>query len=339
MYPNKRIYYTVVACAVVALGIYFFHKPTPQFISIHGVVWTTEYSITYQGDKSLSDSVTPIFNAVDMSASMFNPKSIISRINAGDSAAAADRILRDLFTCSQEVYHASGGSYDPTVAPLVNAWGFGYKNGIEISQQAIDSIRQFVGLNKIEVSPQGTVIKADPRTIIDFSSIAKGYACDEIARMFKRNGVENFLIEIGGEIYASGHNSQRKDWHISIDKPIDQADSVVHNSAFILPLRNQGIATSGNYRNYKIVDGKRISHIINPSTGYPEQSSLLSATIIAPTAAEADAYATAAMVMGLDRSIKLIESDPDLLGILIYTDTANALHSWVSPNLNPIENQ
>ena len=239
-------------------------------------------------------------------------------------------MITELYKCSARINSESGGCFDPTVAPLVNAWGFGFKHGVVTDSATIDSIRQFVGFDKTHISADGRIEKTDPRVVIDFSSIAKGFACDELARLFMRNGVENFIIEIGGEIFAHGCNRQGKPWHISIDSPIDQADSVIHQSAMVISLSNHGVATSGNYRNYKIVDGKRVSHIINPATGYPEQSSLLSATIVAPTAAEADAYATACMVMGTERSRAMIERNDAISGILIYADSLNRINKWVS---------
>ena len=264
---------------------------------------------------------------------MFNPKSVISRINANDPTVEPNAMITELYKYSARINSESGGCLDPTVSPLVNAWGFGFKHGVVTDSATIDSIRQFVGFDKTHITADGRIEKTDPRVVIDFSSIAKGFACDELARLFMRNGVENFIIEIGGEIFAHGCNRQGKPWHISIDSPIDQADSVIHQSAMVISLSNHGVATSGNYRNYKIVDGKRVSHIINPATGYPEQSSLLSATIVAPTAAEADAYATAFMVMGLDKAKKVLDKHPELMAYLIYSDHQGQLQVWYSPSM------
>ena len=330
MNKNLRIYLTVVVCAIIGLATLFLRKPAHRFMAVSGVVWTTEYNITFQGPASIADSIEGVFNAVDRTASMFNPKSVISRINANDPTVEPNAMITELYKCSARINSESGGCFDPTVAPLVNAWGFGFKRGVVTDSATIDSIRQFVGFDKTHISADGRIEKTDPRVVIDFSSIAKGFACDELARLFMRNGVENFIIEIGGEIFAHGCNRQGKPWHISIDSPIDQADSVIHQSAMVISLSNHGVATSGNYRNYKIVDGKRVSHIINPATGYPEQSSLLSATIVAPTAAEADAYATACMVMGTERSRAMIERNDAISGILIYADSLNRINKWVS---------
>lgn len=337
MNKNRRIYLTVVACAIIGMAMMFLRKPSNQFQSVSGVVWTTEYNISYQGPSSLSDSIAGVFSAIDNTASMFNPASVISRINANDSTVEPNALITELYKCSVRINRESRGSFDPTVAPLVNVWGFGFKHGIPTDSATVDSIRQFVGFGKTSITPEGRIVKSDSRTIIDFSSIAKGFACDELGRLFLRHGVENFIIEIGGEIYAHGVNRKGKSWHISIDNPIDQADTVIHQSAMVIALRNQGVATSGNYRNYKVIDGKRVSHIINPATGYPEQSSLLSATIIAPTAAEADAYATACMVMGLERSQQMIEANESISGILIYADSLNNYDKWISRDIDDVD--
>ncbi len=333
---DKRIYYTVVAAAIIGVMILFFRKPHHEFQKFGGVVWTTQYSISYQGSPAMRDSITKIFNDINNSASMFNPNSTISKLNANTPDVTLDRIVTDLYNCSRQIHRESDGYFDPTVAPLVNAWGFGTTEGGIPNSNVIDSIMQFVGFNKINIEPNGHFSKVDSRTIVDFSSIAKGYACDEIGRLFRRNGISNYMIEIGGEICVGGMNQYGKNWHISIDMPIEQSDTVIHSSALILSLTDKGIATSGNYRNFRKVEGKKVSHIISPKTGYSEQSDVLSATIIANTAAEADAYATACIAMGFDKCSKMIDANSNIEAMLIYSDSAGNTQKWFSKGLDKL---
>jgi thiamine biosynthesis lipoprotein len=264
---------------------------------------------------------------------MFNPNSTISKINA-NTPVEPNHYLTELYICSKQIHNESNGYFDPTVAPLVNAWGFGTTHEDTPDSARIDSIRQFVGFHKTSIDSTGKISKLDPRTIIDFSSIAKGYACDEIGRLFKRHKINNFMIEIGGEICVSGKNQYGKNWHISIDMPIEQSDTVIHSSALILSVTDKGIATSGNYRNFHIIDGKKVSHIINPLTGYSEQSDVLSATIIAPTAAQADAYATACIAMGFENCSKMINANNNIEAMIIYSDNEGNTIKWFSKHLD-----
>ena len=173
MNKNLRIYLTVVVCAIIGLATLFLRKPAHRFMAVSGVVWTTEYNITFQGPASIADSIEGVFNAVDRTASMFNPKSVISRINANDPTVKPNAMITELYKCSARINSESGGCFDPTVAPLVNAWGFGFKHGVVTDSATIDSIRQFVGFDKTHISADGRIEKTDPRVVIDFSSIAK----------------------------------------------------------------------------------------------------------------------------------------------------------------------
>ena len=322
-----RRYLAILAVTLVAVVCFFLFKPGARHtFKLSGVVWTTDYHITYQGKIDLNDSVQAVLNAVDMSASVYNEKSVISAINAGRSDAM-DACLKQLYEASLKVHKASGGAFDPTVMPLVNAWGFGYKNGQLPTQTQLDSILQFVGLEKTRLE-QNRIVKQDSRTQFDFSSIAKGYACDEIGRMLERNGVENYMVEIGGEVAVKGVSPRGDKWNVSVDMPQSDPNGVHHESVMTLSLEDGGVATSGNYRKYKEVAGKRISHIVNPKTGMSEESTLLSVTITAPDCMTADAWATACMAMGTEKTQALMENEKKMGVMTIATTTNGSYEVW-----------
>ena len=200
------------------------------------------------------------------------------------------------------------------------------------NRQAVDSILMFVGIDKTR--KEGIrIVKSDGRTTFNFSAIAKGMGCDEVGKMLERNGVTDYIVEIGGEITAKGHNPKGQKWRISIDKPINANDTVIHHSAGIVEITNCGIATSGNYRNYHTDSaGNKVAHTINPRTGMPEQSDVLSATVIAPDCMTADAYATTFMVLGLEKSKKLLDKHPEISAMLITSDNGNSFKIWESGN-------
>ena len=332
---KRRNYIAIVIATAIAFGLYFFNKKSSDtYTRITSVIWTTEYHITYKGRADMTDSVNKVLNGIDNTLSMFNPNSTISRINANDTMAKPHPYVALLLNISKRINKESFGYYDPTVAPLVNLWGFGTKSSKTVPTDAhISEALQYVGIHDVAIGKDGSIRKKHPQTIIDFSSIAKGFACDELGRMLERNGIHDYIVEIGGEIRMNGQNPQAENWHVSIDQPIESDSDVIHQSAVILALTGKGIATSGNYRNYRKVNGKNITHIINPCTGYPEQSNLLSATIIANTAADADAYATACMAMGKERSIQMIQSNHNIDAILIYADSDGNLKTWNSKGI------
>ena len=260
-----------------------------------------------------------------------NKKSRITAINENRSDTL-DGYLSRLYDKSVEINRESGGAFDPTVSPLVNLWGFGYEKTGKANRQAVDSILIFVGIDKTR--KEGIrIVKSDGRTTFNFSAIAKGMGCDEVGKMLERNGVTDYIVEIGGEITAKGHNPKGQKWRISIDKPINANDTVIHHSAGIVEITNCGIATSGNYRNYHTDSaGNKVAHTINPRTGMPEQSDVLSATVIAPDCMTADAYATTFMVLGLEKSKKLLDKHPEISAMLITSDNGNSFKIWESGN-------
>ena len=334
-----RKYIAICVAAIVAAAIMIFRQTGDApavYRTASGVVWHTTYNITYESSRDLGDSIIAVTGGIDMSASMFNPRSVLSRIN-NNSSNCADSMVAKLLQRSQEINRETGGAFDPTIAPLMRLWKTQDTVATLPDEAAIDSVMQFVGMDNVRLANGNQVIKSDSRLQLDFNAIAKGLGCDEVGRMLKRNGVTNYLVEIGGEITASGVNERGLPWHVSIDLPIESNDTVVHSSALVLQLDKGGIATSGNYRNYKIVDGRKVAHIIDPRTGHTAISNLLSATVIATDCMNADAYATALMVMGLDRARKFADDRNDLSVVLIYADADDRLQVWRSPGVAKYE--
>lgn len=303
----------------VALAVMLCGREHKRFFSHEGVVWTTEYHITYEASHDLGDSIQLILGNLDMSVSPYNKASLITALNE-NTTWRVDKYICRLLDASLTVNRESGGAFDPTVMPLVNAWGFGYKNGTPPSRAQLDSILMFVGMDKVALHGD-TLVKSDKRLMLDFSSIAKGMACDEIGRMLQRNGARNWLVEIGGEVMASGTNKRGTPWQVSVDMPNDRQDTVNHESALVIELDSAAVATSGNYRKWRNEGGNRISHIIDPKTGDSRAGTLLSVTVVAPDCMTADAWATACMVMGEQQVKEFMEKRDDLGVMTITADT------------------
>lgn len=323
---DKRLRYALLLVLAVACVAFYFARDRKRFITAQGVVWTTDYHITYESKKDLSDSINAVFNAIDASANVYNKSSLVSQFNV-DGEVKADSTLSLLLAEAREVYRLSDGLYDPTVMPLVKAWKNARKEKRTPSKGYIDSLVSLVGLDKVTID--GGVMKASARGVqLDFSSIAKGLACDEVGRMLERNGVTNYLVEIGGEVVAHGVNDRGAKWRISVDMPTDQAKEVSHASALVLALDGKSVATSGNYRQFAVVDGKRVTHIIDPKTGAAAQSDLLSVSIVAPHCVTADAWATACMAMGNEATREMMDKRTDLGVMTISADSSGNYIVW-----------
>jgi thiamine biosynthesis lipoprotein len=242
-------------------------------------------------------------------------------------------MFREVFELAQTISKATDGAFDITVAPLVNAWGFGFKNGIEPDAKQVDSLKALIGYEKVSLGSDGKVRKADPRMMLDCSAIAKGYGCDAVGRLLRYHDVENFIVEIGGEVVSRGKNSQGNPWRVGVAKPTDDTLAVSNEREAIINVTDLALATSGNYRNFYYKDGKKLAHTIDPKTGYPVQHNILSATVLAKNCATADAYATSFMVMGLDKAKEVLASHSELMAYLIYTDEKGRYAVWYSPKL------
>lgn len=296
-----------------------------------GLIFGTVYHITYQNDKDLNNDIVAELKKVDNALSMFNKTSEITRINNNEDITAG-RMFTEVFTLAEKVSADTDGAFDITVAPLVNAWGFGFKNGVMPTQHTIDSLRAFVGFDKVSMT-DGKVQKADPRTMLDCGAIAKGYGCDIVADFLRRKGIDNFMVEIGGEVVTCGISEKRVPWKIGVTKPTDDSTSTNQEIQAVLNITDKAMATSGNYRNFYFKNGKKYAHTIDPKTGCPVQHSLLSATVIADRCAMADAYATSFMVMGMEKAKKVLERNPKLMAYFIYADHKGSYKVWCSPSM------
>lgn len=296
-----------------------------------GEIFGTFWHATYQSERNLRPEIEAELRKVDASLSPFNPSSVIARVNRGEDVAV-DGMFRDVFTLAQRISEDTGGAFDITVAPLVNAWGFGTKGRRTPTQAAIDSLRQMVGWRKVSLR-DGHVVKQDPRVQLDCSAIAKGYGSDRVARLLRHSGITNYMIEIGGEIVTSGNSPRRLPWKIGVTKPTDDTLAAGQELQTVLNVTDKAMATSGNYRNYRFVAGRKYAHTIDPKTGRPVQHSLLSATVLAADCATADAYATAFMVMGIGKAEELLRRHPELMACLIYAGPDGGNRVWFSPSL------
>lgn len=283
-----------------------------EYRKAEGMAWGTTYHIIYKSASDLGDTIAAEIARIDSTLSPFCKGSIISRVNAGDTSARADRGLADVFALSQRVCRISGGAFDPTVAPLINLWGFGYAEGAADvpDSAAIDSALRSVGILDCSIDADGRVIKKSPATEFNFSAVAKGYGVDRVAEALRRCGCSDYMVEIGGEIALRGRNSRGEDWHIQVDAPESGPNGeIVHSRMAMLALTDCCIATSGNYRNYRQTSAGAVGHTISPSTGRPVATSTLSATIIAPDCALADALATASMAMPADQAANMLRAE------------------------------
>lgn len=325
----------LIGIAVAALLIWGVDdKPKAKYYHNEGKVFGTYYNIRYEASSDLEDSIQAAFRDFDNSLSMFNPYSILSAINTNRDTTT-NAAFEAMWAEAERVYALSGGAFDITVAPLVNAFGFGRKSHqmSAISPQTIDSLREFVGFEKVQLI-EHKVIKADPRVQLDGGAVAKGQACDMIAALLQRNDCENYLVDIGGEVVAQGVNDKGQPWHIGITKPNINNEGAQSELQDILAVTDICMATSGNYRNYYYEGTERRSHTIDPRTGYPVQHSLLSATVISSTCMRADALATACMVLGAEDALDMIEraGDAACYFIVAQNDSLTVIQSqnWES---------
>ncbi len=316
----------VLVVAGIAVG-----RKNADYQHDSGLVFGTSYNITYQSNDNLKPEIEKALAEVDASLSPFNEKSVITHVNKNEAVTLDDHFIT-VFRLSSEIYKDTEGAFDITVAPLVNAWGFGFKNGITPDRHAIDSLMQFVGFDKVKLQ-DGKIIKTDDRLMLDCSAIAKGYGVDVVARLLKSKGIDNYMVEIGGEIVASGESPKGAPWRIGVSKPDDDSVNVSNEIQGIINISNRAMATSGNYRNFYYKGGKKYAHTIDPKTGCPVQHSILSATVVSDECAKADAYATAFMVMGLDKAKAVLARHKDMMAYFIYSDDKGNNKVWYSPSL------
>ena len=330
---KKKLIWQIPFLLILIIGSIFVirqQRNTP-FQKDEGMVFGTIYHITYQSDTNYQKEIEAELQKVDNSLSPFNKTSIISRVNRNEKVKV-DEMFSEVFQLAEKISGDTDGAFDITVAPMVNAWGFGFKTGNPPTRQTIDSLRAIVGFHTVSLQ-DGNVIKKNPKTMLDCSAIAKGYGTDVVARFLKKKGVQNFMVEIGGEIVVNGNSEKLQPWRIGINKPTDDSLNTSQAIQDVVSVSNIAMATSGNYRNFYYKNGKKYAHTIDPKTGYPVQHNILSATVFADDCATADAYATSFMVLGLDGARKILEKHPELCAYLIYSDQKGSNQIWYSPSL------
>ena len=285
-----------------------------------GTVFHTLYKIKYKAKKPLNEQIDATLARFNQSLNPFNPHSIIAKVNRNEPVVV-DAWFTEVFKKAQEVSEQTDGVFDITAGPLINLWGFGFSKMDSITPAMIDSIHKIVGYKKVSLI-DSRIQKQDKRTLLNCSAIAKGYACDVVARMLEDEGVSNYMVEIGGEVAMQGVNQNGDCWRIGISKPEDDSTGITNELEEIVTLcKKGGIATSGNYRNFYIKDGKKYAHTIDPRTGYPSEQNILSATVVAEDCMTADAYATAFMAMGLEMSEHIAKNVNNIDYYFIYTDS------------------
>jgi thiamine biosynthesis lipoprotein len=306
-----------------------------DFGKINGSTQGSTYSIVFESSnkikpEKLKQDVEKIFHDFDMSLSIYNDSSIISKVNRNEEPIV-DSFFLDIISKSNAVSLMTDGAFDITVGPLVKAWGFGPDANKNFDVSKLDSLKKLVGFRKISVK-DNHLIKSDPGIFLDVNAIAPGYSVDVICRYLKGLGMKNYLVEIGGEVKAVG-TKNGADWRIGIDRPEDNNMVPGDKLQAIIKIRNRALATSGNYRKYYIENGVKYAHHINPETGYPTKNTLLSISIIADDCASADGIATACMVMGKEKTIEFLTNNPELEAFMVYSDEEGNFRTWITENL------
>jgi len=322
----------IILLAVVTWSCSDGQKPLQR---LTGNAFGTTYAIQYYGDKSLSlqACIDSTIAAVNQSLSTYIPDSDISRINRGEKGIVVDPSFREVFLLSKEVHQLSGGYFDPTVGLLRNAYGFGEEQpDPQLDDPKLDSLMRYVGFDKVRLTKNNKIMTTEAGIYLDFNAVAKGYGIDRLGDCLDQLGIQDYLIELGGELLGKGRNqAKEKPWSVGIETP--GSSRVERSYSDVVHLRNSAMASSGNYRKFRVdsITGKKYVHTINPLTGLAQESDLTSATVLAPTCARADAFATAFMAMGLERSKKVIAQLEDIQVYLTYIDSAGYDQVYLSP--------
>ncbi len=304
-----------------------------KYIVLDGFTMGTSYHIIHDNvadSAFITNGIATQLKNVDQSLSIYNPQSIISKINRNENVKV-DSLFTATFLRSYEIYLITGGAFDISASPLFNVWGFGFKNREKVTQHMIDSLKLFCGMEHVKLE-HSQIIKNDPRVTLNANAIAKGYGVDVVAHFLEQSGVRNYIVEIGGEIRCKGINSKGRLWAVGIDKPIDGNNFPGKNLQTILQFSDRSLATSGNYRKFYEENGKKYAHTINPATGYPVLHNLLSVTVIASDCMTADAYATAFMVMGVEETKQFLIDHPEL-GVYLIFEQNGKLGTFSTPDV------
>lgn len=327
----KFLWSIFIICGFILLFIiYFIPRKDLKSYKMTGSAQGTYYAITYYANKNenLQPEVDSLLKRVDRSVSTYVQTSLISRLNNNDTSAIADQIYETVFKKSEEVSAKTGGAFDMTVSPLVNAWGFGFSRKSQVDQAMVDSLLPLVGYGKVSLV-KGKLIKSDPSIKIDFDAIAQGYTSDLIGQFMESKGINNYLIDVGGEVLGKGLKPDGNFWSVAIEMPARNSMDERKIQA-ILMLKDKAISTSGSYRKYYEANGTRYSHTIDPSNGYPVKHNLLSVSVLADDCITADAYATAFMVMGVEKSKAFLSSHSEMEAYFISDDFKGGFNVFYS---------
>ncbi|GEQ87086.1 FAD:protein FMN transferase [Patiriisocius marinistellae] len=326
----KLLYITLACILLLSCN----EDTTPKYQVLQGNAFGTTYAIQYFSSEifDAQKGVDSVINAVNKSVSTYIPTSDISRINQGDSTVVVDAVFKEVMRISDIVYTNSKGYFDPTVGALRNAYGFGTDTPLsQISGERLDSLKNLVGFRKVRVNADGTIYKENPNIYFDFNAVAKGYGIDCLGNFLEANNITNYIIELGGEVLSKGQNiSKNKSWTAGVESTTSQIEDRI--ATVVIAIEDKGMAGSGNYRKFRVDEttGKKFVHTINPLTGLAEQSDVTSATVIAPTCAMADAYATACMAMGFERAKKMLSETEDVEAYLTYQDASNISQIFIT---------
>ena len=332
---KKYAIQTLLVILAVIAGVFIFKaRNNGEYIKTAGFTQGTSYHITYESKRgeNLKDEIDTLLAEFDKSFSTYLPSSIISRINSNDTDVYVNEHFIKLFNKAYEVYKATDGAFDITVAPLVNAWGFGFTERADVDSALIDSLLQYIGMEKVKLE-QNRILKRHKEIMLDANAIAQGYAVDVMAEFLDKKGIKNYLVEIGGEIKTRGVNDKCEIWKIGLDKPVENNLIPGTYLQAVLQLKGRSLATSGNYRKFYEKDGVKYAHSIDPKTGYPVLKNLLSVTVVTDDCMTADAYATGFMVMGVDKTIDFLSDHKELDAYLIYNDEKGNYKVFITDGL------
>ena len=324
----------IIIVAIIFIAV-FPTKKEQAYIRNQGMAQGTYYSAIYlQPDgRDLQHEIDSFLNVINNSLSVYNPNSIISRVNRNDTNVILDDIFEQMFVASQRISEITHGAFDITVAPLISAWGFGANVLDEQNQPNVDSLLELTGYQKVKLINH-KIVKEHPSLMLNANAIAQGLTSDLVGKLLESFGCENYLFDVGGEIVSKGVNEKGEKWRVGIDKPIDDPSASNREIQAIMLVNDAALTTSGNYRKFYYRDGKKIGHTIDPKTGYPIIHNLLSVTVIAPTCTEADAFCTAFMVMGADSALAICNRIPELECYLLLTDSVEEYKIEMSENFH-----
>ncbi len=321
----------IAICALLISNSCKREQPT-AYSKLQGRAFGTSFMMTYQHEQLFDREMDSLFNRLNQSLSTYIPDSDISRINGGDSTVVVDAYFKEIFEKSERIYRETAGVFDPTIGLLVNAWGFGPQASKENPDSlSIQKLLPKVGFDKVALI-NSKVYTAEDSMYFDFNAIAKGYALDIAGRFLESQGVQNYLIEIGGEIRTRGTKQDESAWRVGIEEPNFDGSRSINKS---ISLKDEAMATSGSYRKFRqdSLTGQKYTHIINTRTGYSIQNTILSVSVHAALdCADVDAYATALMAMSLEKAKQFLTNHQELHAYIIYSDNQGSLQTFNTPN-------